>query len=302
MKSVSSRLLRARALLGTFVEITAAGANDRVLERGIEAAFKAVERVQDRMSFHDSESDVSRLNRAKPGELVTVDNWTFQVLQASRELQRRSRGCFNAAVAGVLLRLGLLPASTPSEQNQRELESMTALELLPGNAVRMQEERIIDLGGIAKGFAVDRAVGVLRELGVPSGLVNAGGDLAAFGPDAYTVAIRDPLHPARVMCNVAIKDAALASSGLTFDAVERPEVAPSAIIDPGRCEPTRAISGATVRASSCMIADALTKVVMISGAHSSAVLDHYGASALFITANGEAKVTANWQDAFSVAA
>jgi thiamine biosynthesis lipoprotein len=245
------------------------------------------------MSFHDRASDVSRLNRAGSGETIVVHDWTYQVLETSLDLYCRSNGCFNIAVAPALQELGILPAMQDNSTHTA-LVDKRAFALLAGNRVRMEAECKIDLGGIAKGFAVDRAVSILRQQEIPSGLVNAGGDLVAFGPHDHGVAIRDPRSSTRLMYHVLVRDCALASSGLSFDLVEPSPVEQSAVIDPKSFQPVRAICGASVLASSCMVADALTKVVMITGTGSSRVLDHYGASALFVTVNGEVEMTTNW--------
>jgi hypothetical protein len=92
------------------------------------------------------------------------------------------------------------------------------IELLSGDRVRFGDRAMrIDLGGIAKGFAVDRAIDVSRDFGMPSGLANAGGDLAVFGPRGLMVTIRDPGHPSRVLCQIALRVAAIASSCARFD-------------------------------------------------------------------------------------
>ena len=304
MKFASNRLARARPLLGTFVEIVTAGTAAPQMEAAIEAAFAAVERVHHLMSFHDPASDVSRFNRKAFGRAIAIDAWTYMVLEIALDLHRRSNGVFDIAVAPILQRLGLLPAfEEGGGSSSKTFGSAAAVELLPGNRVRMREDGSkIDLGGIAKGFAVDRAVDVLREHAIPSGLVNAGGDLAAFGPDDHTVDVRNPRHPGQLLCRVAVRNAALASSGLIFDPVQPHGSLHSAIIDPESSQPVTAICGATVRAPCCLVADALTKVVMIAGSASSETLDHYGASALFVTASGEVRVTADWLDALRSAA
>jgi thiamine biosynthesis lipoprotein len=302
MKSVSNRLARCRPLLGTFVEITAAGQDADAVEKGIEAAFEAVGRVHHLMSFHDADSDVSRLNRARPGEPIVVDAWTRDVLEISLELERKSNGSFNIGVAPALQRLGLLPCSLQPPQAPTAPAAMEAIELLPDKRVCKREpESKVDLGGIAKGYAVDRAVEALRGYGIQGGLVNAGGDLAAFGDEDWVVAIRDPHEPARSLCCVAIRDAALASSGPIFDPLQSSAPRGCAILHPQIGAPVRAICGASVQAASCLIADALTKVVMIQGAAASAVLEHFEASALFVMAGGEVAVTSDWQGACSSA-
>jgi thiamine biosynthesis lipoprotein len=232
---------------------------------------------------------------------VVVHEWTYSVLQTSSELQRQSKGLFNIAVAPTLERLGLLPQSVERSRPLADLGQEGAVELFAGNRARLRAPGSkIDLGGIAKGFAVDQAIGVLREHGVRSGLVNAGGDLAGFGPHEHVIAIRDPREPARLLARTALRDAALASSGLDFGFFGRSQHC--SIIDPRAKQPVTAISGASVRAASCTTADALTKVVMLAGTAASDVLDGYGASALFVTKTGEVLATADWQDVHSLAA
>jgi FAD:protein FMN transferase len=300
MKSASNKLVRARPLLGTFVEIAAEGAPAAQVEDGIEAAFAAIQRVHDRMSFHDAGSDVWRLNGARPGEATVVADWTYRVLEMALDLHRRSSSRFNIAIAPALQLIGLLPSTPHASAEEHRLTC--SLELLGDNRVRLRSAGKIDLGGIAKGFAVDRAVDALRQHGIAGGIVNAGGDLAAFGSEEHIVAIRDPRDPARSICQVPIRNAALASSGLLFDPVEAIGVSHSAVIDPITGQPVRAICGATVRASRCWMADALTKVVMIAGNGASEVLDFYGASALLVMANGEVEATTSWRVACSIAA
>jgi thiamine biosynthesis lipoprotein len=169
--------------------------------------------------------------------------------------------------------------------------------------VRFRERGVrIDLGGIAKGFAVDRAVDALRAHGVRGGLVNAGGDLAAFGPLPHTVHIRDPGDPRRLMCALDIRDEALATSGARFDPLHSAEAAGVAIIDPATRTPAHMVRGVTVRAATCMLADALTKTVMVAPASAPALLGSLRASALAVLANGDICVSEGWQDAIRLAA
>lgn len=300
MAKTLASVRRARPFLGTLVEITAWRGKACRLEQAVECAFGALERIHRLMSYHEPGSDVSRLNRA--GKVpVVVHEWTYSVLQTSSELQHQSKGLFNIAVAPTLERLGLLPRSVERSRQPADLGQEGAVELFAGNRARLRAQGSrIDLGGIAKGFAVDQAIGVLREHGVLSGLVNAGGDLAGFGPHEHLIAIRDPRDPARLLARTALRDAALASSGLHFGFFGRSQHC--SIIDPRAKQPVTAISGASVRAASCTIADALTKVVMLVGTAASDVLDGYGASALFVTTTGEVLATADWQDVHSLAA
>jgi thiamine biosynthesis lipoprotein len=303
MDPASASIRRARPLLGTFVEIAVAGAAPSDADCAIAAGFAAAARVHRLMSFHEPESDVSRLNREASGQAVAVDPWTFGVLETALDLNRRSNGAFDIAVAPALQVLGLLPTVPGSRPAAPAAARAEDIELLPECRVRFHRPGVrIDLGGIAKGFAVDRAVDALRAHGMPSGLVNAGGDLAAFGPRPQTVHVRDPRDPRRLVCTIDVREEALATSGGRFDPFASGDVLGSTIVDPATGEPTQAIRGATVRAPSCMIADALTKVIAIAGEPASALLDHFDASALVVPADGDIRVSRGWRDAVRLAA
>jgi thiamine biosynthesis lipoprotein len=302
--SATSELRRARPLLGTFVEIAVEATDGRAAAQAVEAAFAAVATAHRLMSFHDPRSDVSRLNRCAAAGAVCVHPWTFQVLTTAVEFNRRSRGLFDVAVAPVLQGLGLLPPAR-LKWARRMLREPTAgaIQMLPGRRVRFLRPGLrIDLGGIAKGFAVDRALAALRRHGATRGLVNAGGDLAAFGPPAHEVGIRDPRNPARLLALASIADAALASTGARFDPGRSDAVGGCAVIDPRTRAPVHRTLGAAVRAPTCMLADALTKLVMLAPERSAAILDRYAAAALRVGADGQVSVTSGWQDLIPCAA
>jgi thiamine biosynthesis lipoprotein len=295
---------RTQPLLGTFVEIAAAGAARGDLQQAVDDAFAAVAEVHRLMSFHDPQSDVSRLNREAFAAAVPVHAWTYQVLETAIELNRESSSVFDVTVAPLLQRCGLLPGGAGDAAPAGERTAASgAVELLGDRRVRYRHaSTAIDLGGIAKGFAADRALDVLRKRGLVGGLVNAGGDLAAFGPEPELVHIRHPANAGRVLGCAAISNAALASSGRTLDLLQFAEAGACAIFDPMTQAPVQGIVGATVRAPCCMIADALTKVVMIAGEAADNLLQHYRASALFVLESGDVWITPDWQDAVRLAA
>src|SRR5579872_113865 len=301
MAAASNRIRRARPLLGTFVEIEAAGPAQAEVVGAIDAAFNAVSGVHRLMSFHEPDSDVSRLNRQAFDRPVKVHQWTFDVLKTSIELHRESDGLFNIAVAPILQGMGLLPRH---DEDEAEAIAREAIELLEGRMIRFRHRGTkIDLGGIAKGFAVDRALDALRHSGaVTCGLVNAGGDLGAFGAEVQTAHIRHPRDPGRVVCRIEFAGEALASSARRLDPFQSAQSDGSAIVRPDGKPLTNAIDGVTVRAPSCMIADALTKIVMVSGADAGSLLELYQASALLITSDGEVRISPDLQSVVHLAA
>jgi thiamine biosynthesis lipoprotein len=280
MRFVSLR--RCRPLLGTFVEVTAVGPAARAA-RAVERAFAAIARVQRQMSAHDPASDIGRVNRATCGAPVRVHSATWSVLARAQRLAIATGGAFDVTVGGDLARWGFLTGGTghaPRRANFR------ALELRPGNLVCRRRRVIVDLGGIAKGFAVDQAVRALRTAGMTAGCVNAGGDLRVFGPRPWPIAVRLPGAPGLAAPVVALRDGALASSGgyLRRRRVGTALVTP--LVDGRRRRPLAPYGSVSVLARTCLAADALTKVVLADPVAAAPVLARHRAEAAFIDRAG----------------
>ena len=182
---------RCRPLLGTFVEITTIGLDERRVQRSVNAAFGRMERVQRLMSVHDPSSELSRVNAEALFRPVKVSGATYDVLRRGLELACASAGAFDFTVAPTLARWGLLP---PHLRRRGSCGCWEDVKLLGGRRVLFTKPLAVDLGGIAKGYAVDAAIEALLDSGVSSSLVNAGGDLRAFGSAPFIVHLRHPLH------------------------------------------------------------------------------------------------------------
>lgn len=247
----------------------------------IGAAFAAVERVHRLMSFHDPESEISRLNRWAASGEVAVSGETFRVLQCALELHERTRGIFDIAVAPELMENRTLPRHTFLGGRTDYCGRTADIRFLPGGTVRFSRPLCIDLGGIAKGFAVDEAVGRLRACGMDSGFVNAGGDMACFG-EPRPVWVRHPRNPGEFLPLPALENGALATSANAYLWREQP----CAHIHGQTREPLRRPFSVSVRAGSCLMADALTKVVLALEEESETVLPQFQATALAVYPDG----------------
>ena len=190
-----SKVERAQPLLGTYVSIRIEGLAPPEAHRAIDAGFATVKDIHRLMSFHEADSDVSRLNRDAAISNVDVDSRTFEVLQRAQENFRSvSNGAFDITVAGKLVSWGFLPrSSTRGRPDPRASWRDIALE---GNStVRFRRPLWIDLGGIAKGYAVDRALTAMALAPGVRCCINAGGDLRRSGPGSERIGLR--LHMAR---------------------------------------------------------------------------------------------------------
>ncbi|MCB2057146.1 MAG: FAD:protein FMN transferase [Novosphingobium sp.] len=259
-------------MLGTFVEITV----PQGYEQAAEQAFAAIAHVHRRMSFHDSDSDLARLREAPPGTTLEVDEETVAVLRTAVALYRDTGGLFDVGVGRSLVRSGFLPRERIARLDGY-CGTSGDIEIVDDRHVRTHRGMLIDLGGIAKGYAVDRAVEVLTERGVGEALVNAGGDLRAFGARAWPVGLRDAHGKVRFM--VPARNCAVASSSNLDNRrrVRGREESPHV----GRGgKSVLADHRVTVIAPTCIIADALTKVALADHDLAERVALNFGARLL----------------------
>ncbi|MFD2270122.1 FAD:protein FMN transferase [Undibacterium arcticum] len=213
---------RAQPWLGTLVEISIADADSADAPTtdhaaAFAAAFGAIAAVQRLMSFHDAASDVSRFNRAPVGAVLEVDRQTLQVLQCALQIHAASGGLFDIGCGATLAAWDYLPA--PDGLDVPTLASWPRPPLLrieDARRITKTAAAWIDLGGIAKGYAVDQAIAALQEAGIGLACVNAGGDLRVYGEYGFPVAIRDPRQPGRAARQTRLSNQAMASSGSYF--------------------------------------------------------------------------------------
>lgn len=284
MKSRSAiEVVRARPALGTVVVLRGTGRSRAHVNRAIESAFARIEHVQRLMSFHDASSELSRLNALPVNRVMRLSDDTCAVLALARRVFEASDGLFDPAIAPRLIEWGYLPRHRATRTSAG---SIADVELLSGGRVRRTAAVQLDLGGIAKGYAVDLAVEALVTGGVEDGVVNAGGDLRVFGARPHAVHVRHPQQPSTVLPLVELCDASLATSGTYFTRRRIGTRVVSALVNPADGEPCRARNSVSVIAPHAAIADALTKVVLLGGRAAIPVLQRFSASAACVTAAG----------------
>lgn len=249
---------RARVLLGTLVSIhvrtpgdTPDGADVRV---AMEAAFDVMAHIGRVMSAHDAQSDLARLSRATPASDLTLDPHTVAVLTCAQHWQRVSGGAFDPSTAAVrLLQKGWRPGlSWPTSLSGAGLQ---ALRVLSATCVHVDHALCLDLGGIAKGYAVDQAVAVLAQHGIHSALVNAGGDMRAIGPHVWPLDVRHADESARDRQMRGLRGLCQAALATSVRGVHNPEFV-ATMTPMRRSTPWQS---ATVQAHDCVTADVLTK-------------------------------------------
>ncbi len=264
------------------------GPTPEISNQAIDAAFEAVVKVQTLMSAHEPTSDVGRLAKQPAFEPMRVDPWTHEVLSLGEKISWWSGGVFDVTIGGKLAQKGFLPESglRPSDGFFTRAR-YTDIELLPDSRVVLKAPCRVDLGGIAKGFAVDRALeAALKVVGDGDAVINAGGDLRVKTRKPQEIWLRDPFQADRFWPGGISKEGAFASSGGREALRESREGSATPLAAPGAGRFEKVLPGVTVAAGECALADALTKVVLLAPAVTAQkTLDHFGAQA-FMAVDG----------------
>lgn len=269
-------MIRCKPLLGTFVEIRIK--DESPPSEVLDQAFLAIEQVQSLMGFHNPDSELSQINARSYLEPVRIHPWTAEVLRIAKEVYLQSQGVFNCGVGHRLVEAGLLPKH--SKLNDCLFGGIEDLQFIGLSLVRSPLPLCLDLGGIAKGYAVDKAVESLLANGIQAGSVNAGGDMRVFGDRSQEIQIRNPSKPHELIQIGSMSAGAIATSSLYF--ANRSTSSKSFMVNPlnqGHIEFSESYS---VVASRCVYADALTKVVSISRNTHHPCLNHFSAQAIRI--------------------
>lgn len=282
-----------RPLLGTIVSIWATdqaepgdASDHALLCRAVELAFAQIEQVHHAMSFHDPQSELSAINRLASQQPVRLSPAMQRVIRASLALSKASSGAFDPCVAVDLVRWGQLPA--PAAEPAEAKASWRDIQLSRGGEIHFRRPLWLDLGGIAKGYAVDLAINSLRHSGIRAATVNAGGDLRSFGHE-HTVSVRDPAQPSRQIPLLQARNLAVATSAGYFS-LQRGR---TALVNPRTRRSGAQKGSVTVCAQRALWADALTKVVLFADEPcATTLLRRLGASAMRLDRSGQRREVA----------
>lgn len=263
--------------MGTRFKITLYAPDAATANRAAREAFARITTLDGIMSDYRPDSELMRLCRKAGGEPVPVSEELFFVLSRGQEVSRLSGGAFDVTVGPVvhLWRLARRTERLPDPDDLKKALALVGYEKMrldpKARTVRLLVSGMkLDLGGIAKGYAADEALKVLARHGIARALVAAGGDIAVSGPppdaDGWTIGVaplEDPdRKPGRYL---VLKDAAVSTSGDAEQYVEIGGKRYSHIVDPHTGIGLVGRASATVVAPHGILADSLTKAVIVPG-------------------------------------
>lgn len=278
----------ARMVMGTFVTITMVHTNQDESHRALLAAFDEIHRINDLMSVHKENSEVSLLN--KKGFYENISSDTKYVIQRSKYFSELSDGAFDITILPILklweysTHQGKIPTDTEIT-GQAKLVNYKDIVVKDGSIAFRKAGMGITTAGVGKGYAVDKAIEALQQYGIEHALVNAGGDIRVIGGKTETIpwkiAVRDPRNKSRIVTTFEFFDQAIATSG----AYQRGF---NDIINPRAGRPAQGILSSTVIAETAIDADILATCICILGSTTGLELIRKleNAKAFIITSDG----------------
>ncbi len=270
--SLLSKFEDTRSMMDTFVTITVYAPDEEKADSVIGAAFDRMEEIEKVASIFDEEAQAFQLNR--DGYLEAPSEDLQQLITQSLEYGKLTDGAFDITVQPLLELWEAGLWQEPQEVQERRINE--TLALVGGDKISVEDDRIffteagmkITLGGIAKGYAVDEALKVIKKMGIKHALVNAGGDLATLGSkpegEPWLIALVNPDDLTQSLANFTIAGEALATSG-NYERYFDPEREAHHIINPKTGYSAQECISATVIAPNATQADTLSTSIFVMG-------------------------------------
>ena len=258
-----------RIALGTFFQIKIEKKNNS--SEIINQAFKKVDELEDKLSVFREGSDVYKINKYKK---ATVSSETIEVIKRSFEISRITDGAFDITckpLINLYKKCGKEKRLPSKKEIKETLKKINWKDVkITGNEIVLKKGMEIDLGGIAKGYIVDKIVEFLKMKGIKNGLVNAGGDIYCWGKNPegkrWKIGIRNPFYKDRIIGKISLTEKGIATSGDYEQYIKIKGKKFSHIVNPktGKTVQNFPVS-LTVIAHNCTTADGLATGFFVSG-------------------------------------
>lgn len=259
---------RTKILLGTVVEIQVRDTDEQKAENAITKAFAEVKRIDDLFTTYNVESPVWKLNNTTDS-IISVDPEIYNLIVLCDSITKLSNGSFDVSLDNLSKVWGFY-TDDPQLPTKAEIDSALLISgwqkitLLGDNKIIKKGNVGLNFGAIAKGYAVDRAIDVLKKLGINEALVNAGGEISVIGTD-WIVGVQHPREINSIIKKIKLDGFTIATSGDYEQYFEVDGVRYHHILDPKTGYPSTGLQSVTIISKSNKIADALATGVFVMG-------------------------------------
>jgi thiamine biosynthesis lipoprotein len=302
---------KSRILMDTFVTITVVSNSKDRAENAIDTAFSEIEKLEKLSNFFSSESEVSRINKNAGISGVRVSPDILDMLNKAIMVSEKTEGAFDVTIGPVITLYDFYKKIKPEENAiKRNLSLVNYRELIidrnRSTAFLRKTGMLIDLGGIAKGYAADKAVEALKRNRINSGLVSVAGDIKAFGlkPDGkpWKIGIRNPRAKDKeddIMATVELKDMAISTSGDYERCFIHDGKRYHHLLSPRTGYPAEKCQGVSVITKEGAFTDAFATGVFVLGPEKGIkVLEKLGFDGIIVDSQGKVHTTPNIRGKF----
>ncbi len=289
---------QSRILLDTIVDLTVASSNEHAARQAMAAAYNEMQRLENLLSKYRQESQIYAINQGAGNAVIQVADEVRALLQRSQQYSRQTDGLFDITI-GPLIDLWGIGTEHERIPDETELQQIlpyinyTAIELRNDQGISVKRPDVrLDLGGIAKGYSIDRAIEILEQQHITSALLNAGGDIRCIGskPDGtpWRIGIKHPRKEG-ILGVVELRDTAVATSGDYERFFVHEGIRYHHLLDPRTGMPVRDCQSVTILAQTAEMADALATAVFIMGPRQGKqfIEEQEGIEGMIIRADGE---------------
>jgi thiamine biosynthesis lipoprotein len=259
---------RTQILLGTVVEIQVRDKDEKKAEEAISKAFAEVKRIDDLFTTYSEESPVWKINISSD-TIIKIGDEIYNLLILCDSVTKISNGCFDVSLDNLTRAWGFY-TDNPYLPSKTEIDSALInsgwnnVKLIGNNSIIKKKNVGFNFGAIAKGYAVDKAIELLKTLEVQSALVNAGGEIKVIGND-WKVGIQHPRDERDIVAAVKLENNSVATSGDYEQFFEVDGIRYHHILDPKSGYPARGLQSVTIINQSNTFADALATAVFVMG-------------------------------------
>lgn len=267
--SQSNEYQQSRTMMDTVITITVNAGSSEEAEEAFEEAFSEIKRIENKFTIHKN-STAYRLN--KEGQ-VKADEEFISVITQSKSYAESTNGSFDITVQPLLelyeesFEVKKRPPTANEINKTLKLVNASSILIENGTVILPSKSYSLTLGGIVKGYAIDRAVDVLKDNGINSALVNAGGDMYGYGKkqndDLWKIAIENPNEKGYLL-NIALEDEAVATSG-NYERYFNENMSFHHIVNPKTGYSANNSISVTVLAPNATMADALSTGIFVMG-------------------------------------
>jgi len=275
-------------------------------------ALEAMKEIDARLNKFSADSELDLINQAAGLKPVVVSDWTFGVIQQAVQIAEMTQGAFDPTIGPLMAVWGFGSAGEQKIPTPEAVE--IAKELVDYQNVILDSTKqtvylsrkgmVLDLGGIAKGYAVDQAVSILKESNISSALVSAGGNIYTIGrkkdDSPWQIGVRDPSDKGKIVGYIQLENQAIDTSGDYERFFWADGKKYTHILDPRTGYPVQGVSGGTVIMPRAVQADALATAVIVLGAEKGLeLIEQLNGLGLIIAADGRLVLSNKMEDVFN---